>query len=235
MKRKQDSTKTIDNRWQEILDAQLNVQGIVLRSFSHEMNNHTAIINESCGLLDDYRAMGALGDQQVLEKLPEILETIEKRSSTLARMATHLNRFAHRLTATTLELNSFIEEQVFLLGRFAALKKITVEAKRYPRPLTLELNHCHLHPLFYSLFQICLGFLHENERIRISPQPEDKHTVITLAPSSPLPPEALRELNDLPDDVKFCMKEMAAETDLCLSKKGGKVTSIKIILPPPSS
>lgn len=137
----------------------LKQQGKILSSFTHELKNHLAVINESNGLLDDYLVMGKIADKELAAKIQIICTRIHERIQTSAKMSQSLNSFSHRADTptSTFGLNDFIQEQLVFLERFAMLQETDVVSDNSVSTIALHNDPCLLQFLFTKLFFTCLS------------------------------------------------------------------------------
>jgi signal transduction histidine kinase len=106
---------------------QLRFMGKILAGFTHEINNHLAIVRESAGLMSDMIRFGS-GQGKGHEEYLEILGSIEEQIGKSNTHFRYLNRFSHRMDSpvSTFSINECLEELVALMRRFAGQKKMTI-------------------------------------------------------------------------------------------------------------
>ncbi len=118
--------ETMEN---SVRESQLVFIGKVLASYTHELKNHLAIINESNGLMGDLLEMGETESEQLRLRFKKINVTIAQRISEANDMARHLNSFAHRMDTalSSFNVNDLLIEELALIDRGARLKNIRIE------------------------------------------------------------------------------------------------------------
>ncbi len=163
-------------------EKQLEETGKILSSFTHELNNHLATINESKGLLQDYIEMGRIDDEDLCRKLEKILTRLDTRADMINEMTKHLNSFAHRFDTplSTFDLCDLIEEQLFFHKRTVRLKKVTLEKNLLNRDVSITSSPALLQYLFQRYFYHALNLLDENDSLKITSQKQGKSYLIGL-------------------------------------------------------
>jgi phosphoglycerate-specific signal transduction histidine kinase len=115
--------------------------GKIIADFTHEINNHLALIKESAGLISDICKGKKSIDKKEMPYVIESLEAIENQIHRSVNFINHFNRFAHRMDnlKATFNLNSVIEELFELLKRYSNRKKVSLQ---YSLPSNLpEINN----------------------------------------------------------------------------------------------
>jgi len=114
---------------QELRFSHLRFIGKVLSVFTHELNNHLAIIKESAGLVEDtLRVQKSTGKYDIEESL-KVIGSIENQIGKTSWICKKLNGFGHRMDKplSTFSVNESIEELLVLLSRIANQKRVGFE------------------------------------------------------------------------------------------------------------
>ncbi len=108
---------------------QLAFVGKLLSGVTHELKNHFAIINESNGLMYDLLLLAEGDSPSSSERYKEIIQVVNERVGMADHTIRLLNRFAHRMDEplSIFDVNLVIEEEVYLLQKFARQKKISLK------------------------------------------------------------------------------------------------------------
>ena len=108
---------------------QLSFIGKVLSVFTHELNNHLAIIKESAGLIEDTLRFQKSSGKYDIEEGLKVIQSIENQIGKTAWICKKLNGFGHRMdrALSTFSVNESIEELLILVHRVASQKKVTFE------------------------------------------------------------------------------------------------------------
>ena len=151
-------------------DSQLASLGKMLASYTHELKNHLAIINESSGLMDDLLEMSEGEDDRLRQRFKKIIVTIGERISRANTMAMYLNRVAHRMDfpSSTFNVNDLLEEELALMTRFAAMKQISFETSLQEDIYLVFNNPSLLQFMIFSLVNELLDSLDSGSTIRFS-------------------------------------------------------------------
>ncbi len=113
----------------ELRTAHLSFIGKILSVFTHELNNHLAIIKESAGLIDDILTVNKSSARQELEGCSKALQLIAEQIGKASYLARNLNHFGHRMDqpVSSFNINEALDELLVLLSRAAGQKMITFE------------------------------------------------------------------------------------------------------------
>ncbi len=101
--------------------------GKIIADFTHEINNHLALIKESAGLISDVCRGKKTIDKKEMPYIIESVEAIENQINKSVNFITYFNRFAHRMDSfkSTFKLNAVVEEMYELLKRYLNRKKVS--------------------------------------------------------------------------------------------------------------
>ncbi|MFN3533883.1 MAG: hypothetical protein ACK4WB_00655 [Desulfatiglandales bacterium] len=103
----------------------LQFVGKILSLFTHQLNNHLAIIKDSLGFLRDIAELKGIGK----EDAQEIMETINSLDEEIVKatfLSKKLNSFGHRMDSelSTFNLNDVTDEILTLLSRATIEKRL---------------------------------------------------------------------------------------------------------------
>ncbi len=182
-------------------ERQLQMQGHLLAGFSHQLNNHLAVIRESNGLLMDLLHLEKFENPALLSRLRQLAETVDVRVEQVAEMAGHLSGFAHRndTPLSSFYLHDLLEEELAFLSRFARLKSIEI-AENFDQDLPKLFNDPALVQfIFSSVFLFLLPFLDAGSTLTAITRQQNGAIAVGLCPtikeSGRIPP-----LDNLGDD-----------------------------------
>ncbi len=101
----------------------------IIADFTHEINNHLALIKESAGLISDICKDKKSIDKKEMPLIKESLEAITNQINKSVNFINYFNRFAHRMDnlKSTFVLSSVFEEIFELLKRYLNRKKVTLK------------------------------------------------------------------------------------------------------------
>nr|MBF0220713.1 HAMP domain-containing histidine kinase [Desulfobulbaceae bacterium] len=118
--------ETMENRLRE---SQLFCIGKLLASYTHELKNHLAIINESSGLMGDLLEMTMDEEDKTCQRFKKIIGTIGERIAQANTMAKYLNSFGHRMDVplSNFNVNDLLTEELALIDRGAGTKKVEIK------------------------------------------------------------------------------------------------------------
>ncbi|ACI20524.1 MULTISPECIES: hypothetical protein [Thermodesulfovibrio] len=119
-----------------MIERPLAFVGKIIADFTHEINNHLALIKESAGLISDICKGKKSIDKKEMPYVIESLEAIENQINKSVNFINYFNRFAHRMDnlKSSFKLNSAIEELFELLKRYSNRKKVSL---KYDLPSSL--------------------------------------------------------------------------------------------------
>ncbi|MBF0536902.1 MAG: hypothetical protein HQL03_01470 [Nitrospirae bacterium] len=105
-----------------------------LSQFTHELNNHMAIIKESAGLIGDILAISEGDISSSQGQLMDIVHSIDGQVKTSTRLIGILNRFGHRMDShcCLFNVNEALDEILSLTARLFTTKGVKIEADLDP-------------------------------------------------------------------------------------------------------
>jgi nitrogen-specific signal transduction histidine kinase len=168
----------------ELRASQLAFIGKVLATFSHELKNHLAIINESAGLILDLIEMQESPVREHTDQYVKSLRAIHSQIERTLSLITYFNRFSHRMDnpLSTFDVNGVMEELFALLHRFTNQRKITIE-KNFQRDIPpIYTDPARLHLLIYCLMREHMESLAENSTLEFRTGVSDNGLFISIIP-----------------------------------------------------
>ncbi len=99
--------------------------GKILSLFTHQLNNHLAIIKDSLGFLTDLTELRGVGGEDATEIL-ETVKALEGEINKATLLSKRLNSFGHRMDSeiSTFDLNEVIEEMLTLVSKATVQKRL---------------------------------------------------------------------------------------------------------------
>lgn len=151
------------------MSKQLPFIASILSIFTHELNNHVSIMNESAGLTLDLieikgsQTSGDCGFDQISSVTSGITNQIKKTSELIK----YLNRFAHRMDTpiSNYNLNEVLEELFMLMARIANQKEITIDMDFEKEAIIILGNPSILQYCIFYIIQGCLKALTALDKI----------------------------------------------------------------------
>ncbi|HHW20087.1 MAG TPA: hypothetical protein PKV92_02695 [Thermodesulfovibrio thiophilus] len=112
----------------------------IIADFTHEINNHLALIKESAGLISDICKDKKSIDKKEMPLIKESLEAITNQINKSVNFINYFNRFAHRMDnlKSTFVLSSVFEEIFELLKRYLNRKKVSLKYNLQSNIPTIE-------------------------------------------------------------------------------------------------
>jgi signal transduction histidine kinase len=133
--------------------------GAVAASFSHELNNVLATINELSGLLDDLALAGGRGRSLEPDRIRGIARRIGLQIERGQRQSKQLNQFAHSVDSPwgSVDAGQVAEETAALSERLARLSKIELQTSVPEHPIALETNPFLLRHLLWRCIELTVA------------------------------------------------------------------------------
>ncbi|MBI4685700.1 MAG: HAMP domain-containing histidine kinase [Nitrospirae bacterium] len=175
--------------------------GKILSVFTHELNNHLAIIKESAGLMEDILSLQKPSQQQAIEESLKIANSIGAQINKTSWLCKQLNNFGHRMdnTYSAFNVNKTLEELLILINRSANQSKINF-AKDFQEDIpSIYNNPAKLQFLIFCLVDSYLKQLSKDSTIVFKTSHKDKAVKISIIPEGRFI-EAY-EANICPDDL----------------------------------
>ncbi len=151
----------------ELRVSQLKFIGKVLSVFTHELNNHLAIMKESIGLIGDILSSQKSSVQHGLEESLKTIQSIENQTGKTSWLCKQLSSFGHRMDnpLSIFSVNESVEELLVLLNRIANQKKISFEKDFQENIPVIHNDPSKLQFLIFCLIEEGLRRLDRNGRI----------------------------------------------------------------------
>lgn len=110
---------------EEAVEIRLKFIGKILSLFTHQLNNHLAIIKDSLGFLEDLSELRGL-DKNEREDVLNTLKVLEDEINKATLLSKRLNSFGHRMDSalSVFNPNEVIEEVLTLVSRATIEKKL---------------------------------------------------------------------------------------------------------------
>lgn len=174
--------------YDELMTSQLNFIGEVLSVFSHEINNHLAILKESVGLIGDLIEIGKTSSRKDLKEILKITQSIKDQIEQTTYFCNKLNGFGHGMEKplSSFNIHKSIEELMVLLRRAINQKMICLEKEFTANMPLLYSNPLKIQFLIFCLVQKHLKRLDKNSRIIIKTVRSNDSIGITIIPKGNL-------------------------------------------------
>ncbi len=174
--------------YEELITSHLSFIGKVLSVFSHEINNHLAILKESVGLIGDLIELGKTSSRKDLKEILKITQSIKNQIEQTTYFCNKLNGFGHGMEkpVSAFNIHKSIEELMVLLRRVTNQKMICLE-----KDFTANMPLIHSNPLKIQFIIFCLIEKHlkrldKNSRIIIKTVYSHDSIGITIIPKGNL-------------------------------------------------
>jgi C4-dicarboxylate-specific signal transduction histidine kinase len=174
--------------YDELITSQLSFIGEVLAVFSHEINNHLAILKESVGLIGDLIELGKTSSRKDLKEILKITQSIKDQIEQTTYFCNKLNGFGHGMEEplSAFNIHKSIEELMVLLRRFINQKMICLEKDFTANMPLIYSNPLKIQFLIFCLIDKHLKRLDKNSRIIIKTVYSNDSIGITIIPKGNL-------------------------------------------------
>ena len=174
--------------YDELMTSQLSFIGKVLSVFSHEINNHLAILKESVGLIGDLIELGKTSSRKDLKEILKITQSIKNQIEQTTYFCDKLNGFGHGMEKplSAFNIHKSIEELMVLLRRDINQKMICLEKDFTANMPLLYSNPLKIQFLIFCLIEKHLKRLDKNSRIIIKTVHSNDSIGITIIPKGNL-------------------------------------------------
>lgn len=165
-----------------MIEKPLAFVGKIIADFTHEINNHLALIKESAGLISDICKGKKSIDKKEMPYVLESLEAIENQINRSVNFINYFNRFAHRMDnlKTSFKLDSAVQELFELLKRYSSRKKVSLN---YNIPSNLPEIENSPFILEFAIFSVVDNFLRKskpNAKIILTADKENSSIIIKI-------------------------------------------------------
>jgi len=170
--------------YDELINSQLSFIGKVLSVFSHDINNHLAILKESVGLIGDLIELGKTSSRKDLKEILKITQSIKDQIEQTAYFCNKLNGFGHGMEKplSPFNIHRSIEELIVLLRRFINQKMISLEKDFTANMPLIYSNPLKIQFLIFCLVEKHLKRLDKKSRIIIKTVYSNDSIRITIIP-----------------------------------------------------
>jgi nitrogen-specific signal transduction histidine kinase len=174
--------------YDELITSQLSFIGKVLSVFSHEINNHLAILKESVGLIGDLIELGKTSSRKDLKEILKITQSIKNQIEQTTYFCDKLNGFGHGMEEplSAFNIHKSIDELMVLLRRFINQKMICLEKDFTANMPLIYSNPLKIQFLIFCLVEKHLKRLDKNSRIIIKTVYSNDSIGITIIPKGNL-------------------------------------------------
>lgn len=174
--------------YDELITSQLSFIGKVLSVFSHEINNHLAILKESVGLIGDLIELGKTSSRKDLKEILKITQSIKNQIEQTTYFCDKLNGFGHGMEEplSAFNIHKSIEELMVLLRRFINQKMICLEKDFTANMPLIYSNPLKIQFLIFCLVEKHLKRLDKNSKIIIKTVYSNDSIGITIIPKGNL-------------------------------------------------
>ena len=174
--------------------------GKITAGVTHEMKNVLAIIRESAGLMEDLLGLAKDDPFPAREKFLKILSKIGDQVTRGVNLSNALNQFAHRpdQPLATADMNSLIDQLVFLCQRFALSKRVTLKSVAHDHPLPLRCEVLKVQMTIHKGIDLLLNVVDPGAILSIRPtaREDDKLAVEFLSEGNGI------DIRNIPDSSK---------------------------------
>jgi nitrogen-specific signal transduction histidine kinase len=174
--------------YDELITSQLSFIGKVLSVFSHEINNHLAILKESAGLIGDIIELGKTSSRKDLKEILKITQSIKNQIEQTTYFCDKLNGFGHGMEEplSAFNIHKSIDELMVLLRRFINQKMVCLEKDFTANMPLIYSNPLKIQFLIFCLVEKHLKRLDKNSRIIIKTVYSNDSIRITIIPKGNL-------------------------------------------------
>ena len=174
--------------YDELITSHLSFIGQVLSIFSHEINNHLAILQESVGLIGDLVELGKASSRKDLKEILKITRSIKDQIEQTTYFCNKLNGFGHGMEKplSAFNIHKSIEELMILLRRFINQRMIYLEKDFTANMPLIYSNPLKIQFLIFCLIEKHLKRLDKKSRIIIKTVYSNNSIGITIIPKGNL-------------------------------------------------
>lgn len=154
--------------------------GKILSAFTHEVNNHLAILKESAGLAGDM--LSSQKASQQLQDISKIMGSIESQIGKTSWLIKNLKSFGHRMDEpiSAFSVNESIEELLVLLSRKFNQKGLVLEKDFMEGIPLIHSNPSKLQFIIFRFLDYALNRLDKNGIITLKTDHLNGSAIITL-------------------------------------------------------
>ncbi len=146
------------NADEQLLYGGLAFFGAVTASVSHELNNVISIIDQTTGLVEDMIAAVDRGKPISVEKLDQVVASLQKHTTRGLGIIKRLNTFAHSSDVPQREydVGESVRNLVELARRLAGLKRVALDLQVPDEPVMITGNPFLMQQLLFASIQRAL-------------------------------------------------------------------------------
>lgn len=156
--------------------------GRMTAAFTHEMKNVLAIIKESAGLMEDLLFLSQGAEFPQKDRFVRCLTAIQEQTKRGVEMSSRLNRLAHTpdQEVATVDLIEILEQVVFLSGRFARLKGVTLSLSPHEAALNVVVSPLKLQMAVFGCLECCWRNMTAGGNVALSATTKGREAVVTF-------------------------------------------------------
>lgn len=157
--------------------------GRMTAAFTHEMKNVLAIIKESAGLMEDLLSLMPIASFPHRERFARALGTIAAQTKRGIELSSRLNRFAHSpdTELATLDLHEILEQIIFLSGRFARLRGVTLSLQPSGDSVVVVISPMAFQMAVFGCLELCWEAMGTGGNVCLSVGRDGREVVIRFA------------------------------------------------------
>lgn len=159
---------SLEDKLEKLRLCQLQFIGKILSLFTHQLNNHLAIIKDSVGFLDDLiRLKGQLKDD--IDEITKTMAEVEEEINRATILSKKLNSFGHRMDSSfsSFSINDILEELLILVSRITIQKRLTFMKDFSPDVPIIYNDPGKVHFLLYCFLDRLLKKMEPGARMKV--------------------------------------------------------------------
>ena len=143
--------------------------GKITAGMTHEFMNVLATIGQTSGLMEDLLLLCRDAPFPYHEKFTKILNTIKTQVRRGTEIGARLKDFAHSMDEikTAIDTNELMKQVVFMMQRFANLKKVGLEFDPHDTAPVIHVDLFRLEVSLAKCIENCLEYAAEGDTIRL--------------------------------------------------------------------
>ncbi|WP_235298776.1 sensor histidine kinase [Portibacter marinus] len=165
----------IEELTSDLLEAEKQAYGKVIRMMSHEVNNSMGAVNSILQNVSDF-ALSEEEDQEYRDYLEIAIERNRKLGKFTDNFAEFI-RLAKPLLVK-IDLNALLEQLVDYLKLSAGERSIEIDLRTYPEPILVTVDKIQMEQVISNILKNAFEAIGSNGAVRITTQPEKPQLVI---------------------------------------------------------
>jgi signal transduction histidine kinase len=143
--------------------------GKITAGMTHEFMNVLATIGQTSGLMEDLLILCQETSFPHQDKFTQILTKIKTQVSRGSEIGTRLKDFAHSMDEkyTRVDVNELMEQVVFIMNRFANLKKMELHFKPVESELSIDVDLFRVEMAIAKCIEKCIEYAAHGDAIRL--------------------------------------------------------------------